>query len=131
MKTKGFTLVELLVVIAILAILATVSVVGYTSYISSTEEKAALTEANEIKSAIENALVLDKNVELVVGSQTLVFTRTATGITVAAKANTDTTNYTDLVGIPAELVAKLTFADGTLTYSYDTAGTYTHTIIAK
>lgn len=30
---KGFTLVELLVVIAILAILATVSVVGYTSYI--------------------------------------------------------------------------------------------------
>ena len=32
-KMKGFTLVELLVVIAILAILATVSVVGYTSYI--------------------------------------------------------------------------------------------------
>ncbi len=35
-KMKGFTLVELLVVIAILAILATVSVVGYTSYIEST-----------------------------------------------------------------------------------------------
>ena len=35
-KMKGFTLVELLVVIAILAILATVSVVGYTSYIQST-----------------------------------------------------------------------------------------------
>lgn len=34
-KMKGFTLVELLVVIAILAILATVSVVGYTSYIES------------------------------------------------------------------------------------------------
>ena len=33
---KGFTLVELLVVIAILAILATVSVVGYTSFIEST-----------------------------------------------------------------------------------------------
>ncbi len=33
---KGFTLVELLVVIAILAILATVSVVGYTSFIDST-----------------------------------------------------------------------------------------------
>lgn len=32
-KKKGFTLVELLVVIAILAILATVSVVGYTSFI--------------------------------------------------------------------------------------------------
>ena len=34
-KNKGFTLVELLVVIAILAILATVSVVGYTSFIKS------------------------------------------------------------------------------------------------
>ncbi|MBQ9979280.1 MAG: prepilin-type N-terminal cleavage/methylation domain-containing protein, partial [Clostridia bacterium] len=34
-KNKGFTLVELLVVIAILAILATVSVVGYTSFIES------------------------------------------------------------------------------------------------
>ena len=34
-KRKGFTLVELLVVIAILAILATVSVVGYTSFIKS------------------------------------------------------------------------------------------------
>lgn len=34
-KRKGFTLVELLVVIAILAILATVSVVGYTSFIES------------------------------------------------------------------------------------------------
>ena len=38
-KMKGFTLVELLVVIAILAILATVSVVGYTSYIESTTIK--------------------------------------------------------------------------------------------
>lgn len=36
-KNKGFTLVELLVVIAILAILATVSVVGYTSYIKNAE----------------------------------------------------------------------------------------------
>lgn len=33
MKKKGFTLVELLVVIAIIAILATVSVVGYTAFI--------------------------------------------------------------------------------------------------
>lgn len=38
-KKRGFTLVELLVVIAILAILATVSVVGYTSYIESTQIK--------------------------------------------------------------------------------------------
>ena len=48
MKTKGFTLVELLVVIAILAILATVSVVGYTQYIDGANQRVvedALTKA--------------------------------------------------------------------------------------
>ena len=54
MKTKGFTLVELLVVIAILAILATVSVVGYTSFIDRAHESNAQTEAHQIASAIES-----------------------------------------------------------------------------
>ena len=57
---KGFTLVELLVVIAILAILATVSVVGYTSYIDGAETTAATTEAASIHDAITVALVNDK-----------------------------------------------------------------------
>ena len=35
---KGFTLVELLVVIAILAILATVAVVGYTSFTEKAQQ---------------------------------------------------------------------------------------------
>ena len=52
MKTKGFTLVELLVVIAILAILATVSVVGYTSYIQNANASVAEQEASQIKTAI-------------------------------------------------------------------------------
>ena len=51
MKTKGFTLVELLVVIAILAILATVSVVGYTSYINNANSSAAQQELAQIKTA--------------------------------------------------------------------------------
>ena len=57
MKTKGFTLVELLVVIAILAILATVSVVGYTSFIDRAEQSNADVEANQIKTIIESALM--------------------------------------------------------------------------
>ena len=52
MKTKGFTLVELLVVIAILAILATVSVVGYTTYIKNANESLALQEMTQVKSSI-------------------------------------------------------------------------------
>lgn len=47
---KGFTLVELLVVIAILAILATVSVVGYTSFIKS----AAVSNDENIAAQLNN-----------------------------------------------------------------------------
>ncbi len=58
MKKKGFTLVELLVVIAIIAILATVSVVGYTAFISKANQSNAVTELSQIKDAV-NAAVLD------------------------------------------------------------------------
>ena len=49
MKTKGFTLVELLVVIAILAILATVSVVGYTSYMKNAKDSVAVQELTQVR----------------------------------------------------------------------------------
>ena len=51
MKTKGFTLVELLVVIAILAILATVSVVGYTTYINNANKSVAVQELTQLRDA--------------------------------------------------------------------------------
>ena len=55
---KGFTLVELLVVIAILAILATVSVVGYTSFIGQADKTALDADAKNIESVIEADLAL-------------------------------------------------------------------------
>ena len=64
MKTKGFTLVELLVVIAILAILATVSVVGFTSFIAGADEQAAITEAEQAKTIINAGLTLDDCVKI-------------------------------------------------------------------
>ena len=47
-KRKGFTLVELLVVIAILAILATVSIVGYTAFIAKANQSNANTVADQV-----------------------------------------------------------------------------------
>ncbi len=61
---KGFTLVELLVVIAILAILATVSVVGYTSFIEGADKQAVVTEAEQAKSLINGGLVLNDCVKV-------------------------------------------------------------------
>lgn len=61
---KGFTLVELLVVIAILAILAGVGVAGYTTFIDRANMSNAQTEADQIKSIIDNALMVDDYVIL-------------------------------------------------------------------
>ena len=58
-KKKGFTLVELLVVIAILAILATVSVVGYTSFIDRANDSNAETELKQVSTLINSALMVD------------------------------------------------------------------------
>ena len=54
---KGFTLVELLVVIAILAVLATVSVVGYTSFITKANNSNALTELKQAEEVVLAELI--------------------------------------------------------------------------
>ena len=56
MKKKGFTLVELLVVIAIIAILAVVSVVGYTTFITKANlsaDQQAVAQMNTMLEALD------------------------------------------------------------------------------
>ena len=55
---KGFTLVELLVVIAILAILATVTVVGYLGFTQRAKESNATSELTQVRNVI-NAYTLE------------------------------------------------------------------------
>ena len=120
---KGFTLVELLVVIAILAILATVSVVGYTAFIQSAEEEAANTELNAAHDAIITALTLNKTVELELADGTVaIFTRSGNSFTVTTSdAMSDTIE--DLKGVEEELVAKLSVEGNVLVYAYDSTST--------
>ena len=54
---KGFTLVELLVVIAILAILATVSVVGYSQFTKKAKESNDNTELHQYATLLQASLV--------------------------------------------------------------------------
>ena len=58
-KRKGFTLVELLVVIAILAILAATAVVGYTSFIKKANRSNALSELNQIRNVVTTLIIVD------------------------------------------------------------------------
>lgn len=82
---KGFTLVELLVVIAILAILATVSVVGYTSFTQKAKDSNAQTELVQARELIRSDLLTAEGETYSSTDGDIVFTKATKGYTVAFK----------------------------------------------
>ena len=136
MKKKGFTLVELLVVIAIIAILAAVSVVGYTAFINKANQSNAV-----------NAAVLDGEEAVAIDGATVnftysngVLTATKTVVTTESGVETTTTSAATEADIAAAML-KLTEMDGanlvvnldngnvkTVVYTYAEGATATWTI---
>ena len=117
---KGFTLVELLVVIAILAILATITIVGYTSFINRANESKAENEAVQIEQYIKSALMLDENVYIKkTDDYYIVCTRVGNDY-VVSKTETAPARATQITEIPQNLVNGLEYIDvGGLTYTSD------------
>ncbi len=132
-KKKGFTLVELLVVIAILAILASVSVVGYLSFTNKAKQSKCETEALQVREVINGTLmdgsVLDfkldeKNYKVSIVDSTLkvVDVTNQAEENVTKLDNLDTaisTLFTDLAGLNKEGSTEFALEEGKLTYTTD------------
>lgn len=58
-KSKGMTLVELIIVISIIAILIAIAVPGFGGIVKNAKEQAVLTTANEIMDAMHNYSILN------------------------------------------------------------------------
>lgn len=102
MKKKGFTLVELLVVIAILAILATISVVGYTAFVDRANESKGITELTQVKTLVRSQLMVN---DVTIAKDTVV-------------DDNGTAETTDDVALDKAVVVKIEAATG-LVIKYD------------
>src|SRR3990167_5175545 len=54
---KGFTLIELMIVVAIIGILAAVAIPQYQNYIARSQVTRVMAEAGAIKTAVENCIL--------------------------------------------------------------------------
>ena len=88
---KGFTLVELLVVIAILAILATVSVVGYSQFTEKAKKSNDETELHQIALIVEAQLIDGEEIVKLSDSDTITIKYDSTGVTATCSNTTHTT----------------------------------------
>lgn len=91
-KRKGFTLVELLVVIAILAILASVSVVGYLSFTKKAKVSNGETELTQIREVLRGELL--DGTTICVKQDTAQFKLSYSNNKVVVEVCNDTTNHT-------------------------------------
>lgn len=114
---KGFTLVELLVVIAILAILASVAVVGYTAFVDKAKDSKAQTELHQIVEYVNAELIDDDKWEFTVGEGASAFTHTVT------KENAATTLAPAILACPdLGQTVTVTVTDGVITLGYTVDG---------
>ncbi len=117
-KRKGFTLVELLVVIAILAILASVSVVGYLSFTKKAKVSNGETELTQIREVLRGELL--DGTTICVKQDTTQYKLSYSNNKVVVEECNDTTNHTHGTKTLVEFLPDLSGIADSITLSANT-----------
>ena len=118
---KGFTLVELLVVIAILAILATVTVVGYLGFTQRAKESNATSELTQVRNVINAYTLEDGSYEystyvITINEDKLSITKNSNPVTEGEEVSNAIKAIPDLESLSGTFVIN---ASGDLEYTYE------------
>ena len=134
---KGFTLIELMIVVAIIGILAAIAIPQYQNYIAKSQVSRVMSELGSIKTAVENCILEGKDAACELGATNSNLLGTAvTTVPQGVKVDIDLANSTaDITGTFKNNSASILQKSGTNTLSWKRTaeGTWTCTtkVLAK
>lgn len=116
---KGFTLIELMIVVAIIGILAAIAIPAYQNYIAKSQITRVLAEVSPMKTAIETNLLNGENVTTPADLGYTTSTLLSAAPTVTSVASAGTASVTAKIG--GKAAAALTASEVVLTRTADGA----------
>lgn len=133
LKNKGFSLIELMIVVAIIGILAAIAVPSYQSYVNKSRFAEIFSLGSAAETAVSEYVASKGGLSNVTSGCSSVFTATSTS-NVSSFAIDDATcvititGTTSAFGTPAPVVSfqPTGNADGSLSWSCSTGGGYTN-----